>query len=454
MRIYSLLFLFVIVSLPIHLQAQEVRHATEAVLDDAEFLLAQLEAKHPNLYTYSHPENYQQWLEKLKADPRDSVTTTEAFRLIASISPLLRDGHSYIYPGQAQLDAFYSGTPLFPFDVFLREDQLIVLADFSREQLISPGSELLAINGKPIAEIQNLIVNHTCRDGNNIGYPRHLYYQFFTAYYGFYYGFQDSFSIHFRNENGKEETVKIEALPRSEIAAQRASELETGIALQFLEDQKSAVLRIRSFDKKILKDDYGQKFKKEIKQAFKTLQSKGIENLAVDLRDNQGGELSHGIFLLQHFMTADFKCVDNYQMFKDGREKTLKSRWDNYFSPRRAAHFNGKVCVFTNGGSFSCSAIVANTVKEAGRGEILGEMTGGSAYVNSGAPNETLTLPQTGILFTIPKTRYNLRRDLSEIRAGVIPDIEISDTPNRRLSKTDSYLDVFLEDFNAANKLK
>jgi C-terminal processing protease CtpA/Prc len=144
-------------------------------------------------------------------------------------------------------------------------------------------------------------------------------------------------------------------------------------------------------------------------------------------------------------MKAPFQCVSSYYLLKNGERKKLNNKWDNDFAPRKNNHFNGEAFLFTNGGSFSCSAIVANTFKESKRGKVLGQMTGGSAYINCGGPNKVITLPNTRVVFTIPRTQYNLREDLSTIEQGVLPDIELADGYKRVTGGEDGFLIRLLE---------
>lgn len=132
-------------------------------------------------------------------------------------------------------------------------------------------------------------------------------------------------------------------------------------------------------------------------------------------------------------------------VLKNGKKRTLNTKWDNYFEPKKKNHFQGAVYIFTNGGSFSCSAIVANTFKEQKRGAILGKMTGGSAFINAGGPNKSITLPNTKILFTIPKTQYNLRANTTAIGVGVLPDILVEGHPSRLLDGEDNFIHKFME---------
>ena len=70
-------------------------------------------------------------------------------------------------------------------------------------------------------------------------------------------------------------------------------------------------------------------------------------------------------------------------------------------------------------------------------------MSGGSAYVNSGGPNKLVTLPNSKITFTIPKTQYQLSVELSEIGLGVPPDVIVEDNPERMFGNKDHYIDKF-----------
>lgn len=442
MNIKSSIFLITLVLVNLKLFGQDRLYTKSEITSDLKYLKSELEQNHPNLYTYSSKTTVDNWFENKYENLPNTIKQEEAFEIITSFSSILKDGHSYIYPSAKHLEDFFNSAPLFPFDVFLTNDSLVVIRNFSNEKNIAVGSTLTKINGIQVADILDLIVQHTCRDGNNLEYPKHLTYQFFPAYYSYFFGFKDQYIIEFIDENNKLNTVEIIGLPRNEIKSKRVKTIEKGIDFRILSNGYSALLTIKSFDKKILKNDYNQNFKNEIKNIFRTIEENQIKNLAIDLRDNQGGELSNGIYLLKHFMDSSFQCVNSYYKVKKGRNKKFNAIWSKYFKPNKDA-FKGKVYVFTNGGSFSCSAVVANTIKESKRGQIVGEMTGGSAYVNSGAPNEVVILPNTKISFTIPKTQYKLRKDLSNIGLGVVPDVKIIDNPNKILNGQDNYIEYF-----------
>ena len=442
MNIKLNLVLITILLVNLKILGQNSLYTKSQVISDLKYLKTKLEQNHPNLYTYSSKIIIENWFEDKYKKLPDTINQTEAFEIVTSISSVLKDGHSYIYPSAKHLDDFFNAAPLFPLDVFLSNGSLIVIRNFSNEQNIPTGATLTKINGMKVSDVLDLIVQHTCRDGDNMEYPKHLVYQFFPAYYSYFFGFKDQYSIEFMDENKTFNTVEISGLPKSEIKSKRVETIENGIDFKILPNGYSAILTIKSFDKKILQKDYNQNFKNEVKSIFKMIEEKQIKSLAIDLRDNQGGELSNGIYLLQHFMDSSFQCVRSYYKVTNGQKKKFNAGWSKFFEPSKKA-YTGKVYVFTNGGSYSCSAIVANTIKESKRAQIVGEITGGSAYVNSGAPNKVVTLPHTKISFTIPKTQYILRKDLSNIGIGVIPDIEIIDNVKKILYGQDNYIEYF-----------
>jgi hypothetical protein len=436
-----------------NINAQETSLSRSEFTEDLNFLKKDLLLNHPNLYTYSSPEEVDSWFTTSVRSLPDSISHQQAYLIVSSISSVIKDGHSYIYPSAKHLDYFFKSAPLFPFEVFLDKQGLIVTQSFTEDPTIPLNSKLISVNGHKVQSILGELLKGSARDGNNLSYPEHVVYKFFPASYSFRFGFTDQYIIEYSDAPGRITKVIVDGLQRDEIRQRRAQMNQhkgKGITLNIEKDKSFAVLAVPSFDKSVLQKDYQQKFKKEVKKAFKRLEEEGIQYLAIDLRDNQGGALSNGIFLLQHFMTVPFQSVHSYYKVKTSRngkriEKQLTSKWDNFFKPKKANHFDGEVFMFANGGSYSCSSIVANTFTFNKRGTIIGSMTGGSSFVNSGAPNKLSTLPNSKILVTIPKTKYQLRENLNKIGDGVEPNIKVKDTPFRYPHLSDTYITVLKE---------
>lgn len=416
--------------------------------EDLRFLEAALIQQHPNLYTYSSPSQVADFFDQILPKSKASFSPQEAYYWIASVSSLVKDGHSYIYPSSAHLNAFYETAPLLPFETMLSEAKLWVSKDFTKKSNLPPGVELISINAVPATELIALANSHLPRDGDNLNYPRHLISTLLPAYFSFFYGFSEEYTVQYKGSSGGIVSVTLEGRTRSALQTARLSgsttvqSREKGIHLDLYPDHKLAVLKVPSFDNGLLKSEFHQKFKPKIRALFQQIEAAEIEHVAIDLRDNQGGALSNGVFLLKHFMERPFQCVDSYykKSRKDGSDlKQMNNKWDGFEYPFRH-HYLGKVYLFINGGSFSCSSIVANSFQQNDRGLILGAMTGGSAFVNSGGPTQTLVLPNSQIVFKIPQTQYRLRKDLLNLGTGVEPDFNLLESITQRLEDIDPCL--------------
>ena len=268
------LILFLIVVNYTNVYTQSKQLSKKAVEEDLNYLKNQLEKHHASLYVYSTPKKMDSWFENQKKQLTDSLTSLEFFKTVSSFSKILKDGHSYVYPSAQYLEDFFNSAPLFPLDVFLEKEDLMVINDCSNEQNIPIGSKLISINGVSIKDIKSTIIPNLVHDGDNLAYSKYLFYQFFPAYYSAFYGFQKEFDIEFLDKKSALHTVHLKGLARSKRRANQAKkgiENRKGISVDINKEQQLATITILSFDNNNLKNDYGQKFKKEINLALKTI---------------------------------------------------------------------------------------------------------------------------------------------------------------------------------------
>jgi len=412
-------------------------------------LKSQLENNHANLYLYHDAKELDLLIDSISSSLDTRIDILEAYHHVSYIAAYIQDGHALVYPSDRVLKQFYNEGPLFPLDLFYNGLELNLIADYSNENSIPIGSEIKTINGTSVDKLYDFMVHHIPRDGKNLQYPTHVFYKFFSAYYSFFFGFIDSFEIEYLDSNQELKTKNIKALPRNAIRKRREEKghiAKEAISFNIDVENQLAVLKIATFDNNILKDDFHQEFKKEIKSAFKNIRKRKIDNLVIDLRDNQGGELSNGNYLLKQISNRKIKSIyklEGLKIDKNTNQRLLKKKinFDKFNFLPWTKSYNGQIFLFTNGGSFSCSAIVANEFQKQKLGMIIGEMSGGSASVNGGSPNEIITLPYTKIIFTIPTIRFYLNKNLSIQAKGVIPDVVVKDNYERFIGGVDKYLD-------------
>lgn len=209
-----------------------------------------------------------------------------------------------------------------------------------------------------------------------------------------------------------------------------------------------AILTIGDFHRSVHRKA-GQKFKKVIDDAMADLARGKVEHLIIDLRDNQGGDLQLGHYLLRYLLEEPFQTVDHFARVKypeatSDVHRVMRSnnRLSREVEPRQD-RYHGKVYLLTNGGSFSNSGIFSWMIRKHQRGLILGSATGGSSWQLCGGPNKQIRLPNSGIQVEIPKNRYALH-PTGVKRGSIVPDKIIQPTAVDLAQGNDLVLDTVL----------
>lgn len=441
------------------LLAQQV-FTDDEIKEDITYLKSQLIRYHPNLYLYSKQHEFNAFTDQLKTNVSKETTTLEAYRMFSSYSQVIRDGHTSIRPSKSVFEDYKKDTTLFPIRVYWDGTMLNSIMDYSREDTLPNGSAILSINGIPSEEIVGNILNTLQHDGDNKTYPTWILNNFFTAYYTFYYGGSEIYKITYKDSSSKVQELALKGLPKYEISARRKerypayaeqlrAEKKTGILLDTLPNS-SAILTIKSFDNGILLKTYHQRFRSSIRKAIRQIRTDGIETLVIDVRGNQGGHLTNGHFLLKRLMRHRYIMVECFTKVKKKCSHVANARNKPSYGPilgikkPNKKRFEGELYFLVDGGSFSCSGIVTHVIKSYGRGTIVGEETGGSAYSLVGSPNKNITLPNTGIKVTIPRLQFILQDLKTPEKSGTFPDVVLSSTYTDLLEGKDAALEYVL----------
>lgn len=137
-------------------------------------------------------------------------------------------------------------------------------------------------------------------------------------------------------------------------------------------------------------DRFAQNTVKEFEKSMKTLLSKGMKKLVLDLRDNPGGILDAAIKIADHFLPEGTTIV-----YTEGRKypkKVYKATSEGLFETQ-------PLVILINEGSASASEIVAGAIQDNDRGIIVGRRSFGKGLVQ-----EQLDLPDgSAIRLTIAK---------------------------------------------------
>lgn len=113
----------------------------------------------------------------------------------------------------------------------------------------------------------------------------------------------------------------------------------------------------------------------EFENALRDLESHGLKQLIVDLRDNSGGYLDQAVEITDKFLNGGKRIV-----YTRGR---IPSSNDDYYSTTEATHPTIPLIVLINHGSASASEIVAGAIQDWDRGLIVGETSFGKGLVQN-----------------------------------------------------------------------
>jgi Peptidase family S41 len=428
----AIFFLFISCKLFGQAIQQEPTFTIEQLQEDFLFLRNKMETN-PNLYLYNNKQVVDTKFNELCKGINQRMTATEFLRYISSIQMTVKDGHNYLFPSKKVQDYFTNNALYFPINFVVYDKKLFVTQNLSNDTTIKIGNEIISINGEKAIDVFNILVEHQVRDGNNLHYPEYLSQNYFRSFYGFLFGFKNNYSLEIKNTLNEINTIKVDALPLKEIKSRRKNlplrydriSFDKGIFWEINTEEKYTKLSIKSWSNKLLKSEYNQNFKKEINTFIKELALSNSKNLIIDLRGNQGGDGTNGIYLLKYLLNHSFnyfysvKTLNRNNKLKDTAKLLTKKQTPNKYV------FEGNIFVLTNGGSFSNSGIFASLINIYNRGKIIGEETGGNAVILCGGEG----------YYKLPNTKINLLRathqmvvtdKIKNTGEGVKPDIEIS----------------------------
>ena len=424
------LIFIVLLVVSFHLSAQHIQK--EAVLEDLNFLVDNIEKYNPALPVY-HPDFNSLSTQLIQKIERDSISIFDYFTAVSKICALAHEGHfglgdwkDIVHKGLIDNERSY-----LPIEVKLFSGKLYVSADYSNEQLLNKGDEIVAINGIKIASILNQLLEVTPSDGDIKTYAYRKIEDGFNWLYMFHIEEVDHFEIELIDQNSSKKTVKVDALVRSDQVANykkyysKSNQQNSNESMGFYDlsyENDYAKLTLPSFDFRRV-NKYEVKSKKLYKTLFADLQKKGVKHLIIDLRDNTGGrnEFADDIvpFILKSSNGDSFlKKTISWE----GKEKV-------YAMPKASKlAFVGKLYILVNGKTFSAGSSLARYLKEYGNATVIGTETGTRYDGFAAGSSQHVNLPNSQVEIRIP--RYHILYPKSEkqknTNRGLIPDYEIN----------------------------
>ncbi|MBB1138091.1 S41 family peptidase [Myroides sp. WP-1] len=429
-------------------------------LADFDFMVRIIKEQHPNPFRFIQEETFDKEVavlrKKLEKEP-----TYPNFCIVNPIS-LIRDTHTDVMPDALILDELTKTIRFFPFATSVYNNRVFV-NQYTNE--IPIGAEILTVNQQKVGDIIAKIANKVDGDieaSTNKDFSQAVSLQFpNTEVYTITYsvdggtGIQSvtTKSLNYERFNyNRNKTV----LPFTLIA------YNSGI-YGYEVDADTFVLSIKSFD---LSEEYSYYI---LSNLFTTIKEKGIKNLVLDIRDNDGGALSN-IPLFYSFISQEknFKNIYKYatkvptinvkENLVDENNKLANStdiisldnfmkqrfdlneadgfyygntRLDEYYIenyPQDKNAFTGNVILLQNNNTISAAAYFAYLFQSNKRGKIVGQETRSCSNFTTAAWFVNYKLPHTESVVVLPRSEifFNTTANKDRTCRGVIPDFTIT----------------------------
>ncbi|MCK8491400.1 S41 family peptidase [Spirosoma sp. RP8] len=492
-NLYRLLFFLLSCSL----HAQSVRDTLQTTMlqpadmqADFRYFRRLLEETHPGLYRYTPKAIMQAKLDSIDGTLTKLMPFYAFYQTIEALIIDIRCAHTHAFPTKEWRRGFDTWKT-FPLFILPIQNRSYVLFNGTANPLIKPGFELLRINGRDMASIQQILYRYHWSDGYiQTSKEASMKGALFALFYYWFVEQPDTFQLSFRTLAGDTIQVDVPAqpFPTSLKGYIKNSVNKQMIAWYYQKNQKhpwrlsfpkdvaqTAYLRIDGFSGEgaTSNETAVARFRVFMDKTMAKIEKQKARNLIIDLRDNPGGWDSQGIELFTYLMKSDSAAPyyarqhsvtdsSEFIQFSDLSEadrKNIKNelipepdgtftlrQGDSGRGPKRYSpkpnRFRGKVYVLMNGQSASTTSEFLAVAHANKVGVFIGEESGGAYEGGNGGSFITLELPHSKIQVGTPLVYYNMAVGKTDARGrGTLPDYTVPISLKNILEHTDDQLD-------------
>jgi hypothetical protein len=352
---------------------------------------------------------------------------------------MLRNGHTSLgFPQEERVRFLKNGGKIFPFDILIQQNRIFITANYSTDSSLLRTTEILSLNGITSEELLNALRPYISaeldiyRDARVQRAFRRLLWNVF--------GWEDFDMM--LSLNGETFNKKIHGITDQqfqEAFKKNGGQLSVKSYSYYLLNEKTGVIDFRSMNDL-------DKFENFLDSAFSVVKKSKIQYLAIDIRNNGGGNSQLGDALINYITDKPYRQIDRMEVRNSAYAgETKKSGTISVVeneglkkpkSPRNK--FNGKTFLLTSNFTFSSANMLAIAFKCYGMGTIVGKETGG--VLTAFGDLIEIKLPNTQLQAFCAHKKFNHPCADGEVH-GVKPDVEIIPTMQDFQSGNDPVLE-------------
>jgi Peptidase family S41 len=423
---------------------------------DLRILQQALVALHPGLYRYATPAQIDAEFAAAQQAVAQGTDRAQMVLLASRLAASVHCGHTWASrynQADVVVKTVFERTDKLPLTLRWAEGRALITGSTAAN--VTKGSELLAIDGRPVAQIANALLPYIRADavgasadgkrwsqldsGPNGGAMDRLFPLLFAPAGGGY-------TLHVRdNAQAAARDVQVAAV---KLADRERLLPDQSSAWLFRIDGDTAVLTLPTFA--FWRSDF--KPNEFITRTFETLRATpAVRFLIIDQRRNEGGDDGIGRTLLSHLLKAPFsqpgsrtesayervpyalaRYLDTWDFsFFDRTGQVTKGSGRNWLMSevvgRRidpvATPFAGRTVLLVGPQNSSAGYLLARDVKASGAATLVGQLTGGNQRGLNGGQLAWINLPASGVGVDIPLIAGVTTGDVPD--GGVAPDLHV-----------------------------
>ena len=397
-----------------------------------------LESEHCCLYEYTGKEEFDRIFDERFKLINRPMRYEEFFKIIAPITAKVGCMHTALW----MPSGFFSlgSENLFPLQVRLIENRLVVTDAYRAALEVPVGSIILEINGLPANQIMDELRAITSADALNPYFIDAQAEKRFPMFYASVFGFPEKYQVTYALP-GRKTRMTAELHPAYLGSVRKvifANFNYPALNIEFMEDKNAAVMTVKTFSY-YDRVDY---FKDFMDRSFRQIKEKGIENLVLDLRGNDGGDPFCAVILYSYLE----KEPAPYFAEPYGKYAELANP-----IPLPENHFSGNLYTLLDGRCGSTNGHFSALLKYHGLGKFVGTPSGSSYKCNAGK-NTQLQLDKTSIILTLGRSTYAAAVKGMDKAKPIMPDYPVRETYRDFLEGRDVYLEAALKLIESSNR--
>jgi len=418
------------------LAAEQNRFPAEGLREDFQQLREAMEENGSIIYQFTEKETFDRLFDEQYEKITRAMTVEEFRRIIAPVVAQAGCLHTSLWMPHGY---WHNATEkLIPLRLVFLKGKCFVWRACAEAEEVRAGSEITAINGKPISEILDVLKGNISSDGYNDSFRTFKMNEGFAYRYALDFGFKGSFELTYRLP-GQEDvrTATVQATDREgALKCSLGKNSTEGNALDFthtfevIEDSTVAIITARSF----AFYDTPETFTSFIDSAFNVIHEHDIEHLILDIRNNDGGNPFCTAHLLSYLEPKPLP----YFAEEYGRYASLAQP-----IPRAEKPFTGALYTLINGNNISTTPHFCALLKHHTIGTFIGTETGGTYACN--AATKDLTLKNTRFILSVATKSFAAAVEGFSKTRGIIPDTTVTSTIEDLLNGKDVQKECALE---------